>query len=276
MTSSMDELNVLLDEQTIAVVDVETTGLSASFGDRVCEIGIVLAQGDTILDTYQTLVNPQRPISPGAASVNGLSDADVCQAPIFAEIADQALGRIDGRLLVCHNAPFDLGFLEAEFSRLDRRWEPAGVIDTLDLARRYFQFRSNSLPAIAAQLRVETPQAHRALSDALTTFQVFRRFYHQLSSKIISTGWDWTESYRPVVRRTEEIVLPPEIQEALSGNKAVVITYVDAKGEETTRMINPLRVQAANELVYLVAYCHLRQAERSFRLDRIVDIGEIE
>lgn len=272
----MEELNPLLDEQIIAVVDVETTGLSAAFGDRVCEIGVVLAQGDAILDTYQTLVNPQRPISPGAASVNGLSDADVCQAPAFIEIADQALARIDGKLLVCHNASFDLGFLEAEFSRLGRRFGPTGVIDTLDLARRYFHFPSNSLPFIAAQLRVETPQAHRALADALTTFHVFRRFYRQLSSRIISTGWDWTESYRPLVRRTEEIVLPPEIQEALSGNKAVVITYVDAKGDETTRMITPLRVQAANQLVYLVAYCHLRQAERSFRLDRIVDIGEIE
>jgi predicted DNA-binding transcriptional regulator YafY len=58
--------------------------------------------------------------------------------------------------------------------------------------------------------------------------------------------------------------------------QSCVITYVDAKGDETTRMITPLRVQAANQLVYLVAYCHLRQAERSFRLDRIVDIGEIE
>ena len=272
----MDQLDYLLDEQTIAVVDVETTGLSAVFGDRVCEIGVVLAQGDTILETYQTLVNPQRPISPGAASVNGLSDAQVSQAPTFAEIAAQVLERIDGRVLVCHNAPFDLGFLEAEFSRLGRGLQPAGVIDTLDLARRYFHFRSNSLPAVASDLGIETPQAHRALGDALTTFHVFRRFYHQLASKIISTGWDSAGSYHPVIHRTEEIVLPPEIQEALSGNKAVVITYVDAKGDETTRMITPLRVQAAHQLVYLVAFCHLRQAERSFRLDRIIEIGEIE
>ena len=272
----MVELDPVLDEQIVAVVDVETTGLSASFGDRVCEIGIVQAQGETILDTYQTLINPQRPISPGAASVNGLSDAEVSLAPTFGEIADEVLSRIDGRLLVCHNAPFDLGFLEAEFSGLGRSFQPAGVIDTLDLARRYFHFRSNSLPTVAAYLGIETPQAHRALGDALTTFQVFRRFYNQLNSKIISTGWDLAGGYRPAVYRTEEIVLPPEIQEALSGNKAVVITYVDAKGEETTRMITPLRVQAMNDVVHLFAYCHLRQAERSFRLDRIIDIGEIE
>ena len=51
----------------LVVVDVETTGLSPSYGDRVCEVGIVRAQDDQILDTYQSLVNPQRPISPGAS-----------------------------------------------------------------------------------------------------------------------------------------------------------------------------------------------------------------
>lgn len=274
--TNVAELNFLFDEQTITVVDVETTGLSAFFGDRICEVGIVQARGEEILETYQTLVNPQRPISPGAARVNGLSDVEVGQAPTFAGIADQVLSRIDGMLLVCHNAPFDLGFLEAEMSRLGRRWQPGGVIDTLDLARRYFHFPSNSLPAVAARLGVETPQAHRALGDALTTYHVFRRFCRQLAGQSSSTGRDLAGSYRPAVIRTEEVVLPPEIQEALSGNKAVVITYMDVKGNETTRMITPLRVQAANELVYLVAYCHLRQAERSFRLDRIVDIGELE
>ena len=107
------------DDQVVVVVDVETTGLSAAFGDRICEIGLVRARGDAILDTYQTLVNPQRPISPGARRVNGLSDAELQPAPLFASIADQVLARIDGAMLVCHNAPFDLGFLEAEYARLN-------------------------------------------------------------------------------------------------------------------------------------------------------------
>ena len=61
----------------------------------------------------------------------------------------------------------------------------------------------------------------------------------------------------------------PSLQEALSANQDLEITYVDSKGQETARQITPLRVQAANDYVYLVAFCHLRQAERSFRLDRI-------
>jgi DNA polymerase-3 subunit epsilon len=265
MSESMHALNGL----TIAVVDVETTGLAAHFGDRICEVGIVRAQDDQILDTYQTLVNPQRPISPGARRVNGLSDEEVRQAPLFAEIAGEVLARIDGRTLVCHNAPFDLSFLEAELTRLGLPWQPASVIDTLEIARRYYHFGSNSLAAVAARLGIETPQAHRALGDALTTFQVFRRFQRKLAGQID----DLIGSYRPRRAQMEEVILPPEIQEALARNKAVVITYIDAKGDETTRAITPLRVLVMNDATYMVAYCHLRQAERHFRLDRIVAMG---
>jgi DNA polymerase-3 subunit epsilon len=266
----------LPDDQPIAVVDVETTGLSPAHGDRLCEVGIVQAQGDAILDTYQTLVNPQRPISPGAARVNGLTDADVSQAPTFAQIAGDLQARLDGKILVCHNAPFDLSFLAAEFSLLGLPWQPAEVIDTLVLARRHYHFPSNSLSAVAACLRVETPQAHRALGDALTTFQIFRRFYRQLSSKIISQAWEPGASYPSTAFRTENVVLPPVIQEALQANKTVVITYIDAKGHETSRTVTPLHIHTQYDQIYLVAYCHLRQAERNFRLDRIVEIGEIE
>jgi len=258
----------ILNGQMIVVVDVETTGLSADFGDRICEVGIVRAQDDQVLDTYQTLVNPQRSISPGAARVNGLRDEDVCRAAVFAEIAGEVLARIDAAVLVCHNAPFDLGFLDAELSRLGLPWQPAGVIDTLEIARRYFNFYSNSLAAVADSLGIETPQAHRALGDALTTFQVFRRFQRKLAGQ----GWDLVGNYRTVRAQLEDVILPPEIQKAMAGDKAVTITYIDARGDETIRKITPLRVLAGNGPTYLVAFCHMRQENRHFRLDRIVRV----
>jgi DNA polymerase-3 subunit epsilon len=270
------DLPQLLESQTIAVVDVETTGLYPSFGDRVCEIGIVRAQGDVILDTFQTLVNPQRPISPGAARVNGLRDEDVCQAPLFVEIAEQVLDMVTGNVLVCHNAPFDLGFLDAEFTRLRRPWQPAGVIDTLEIARRYFKFDSNSLPALADALRIETLQAHRALGDALTTLQVLRHFCRILGRQGSSQALELVGSYLPASSRMPEFSLPPAIQEALSENKAVEITYLDAQGNETCRVVTPRHVLPGNGVGYLVAFCHLRQAERNFRLDRITAAARLE
>lgn len=265
-----------LDNQLLAAFDVETTGLSAFFGDRICEVGLVIAQGEEILDSYQTLVNPGRPLSPGARRVNGLTDEQLLQAPSFSEIASEVLDRLAGAVLVCHNAPFDLGFLDAELSRLGQSWQPLGVIDTLDLARRYYRFDSNSLSAVAACLELATPQAHRALGDALTTLQVFRRFYHRLVGQGELQPWDLVGASLPPSRWSDDIVLPPSLQEALSGNKDLQITYVDAKGQETGRKITPLRVQALNDYIYVVAFCHLRQAERSFRLDRIVAFGQLE
>ena len=265
----MSEALQIPNGQMLVVLDVETTGLSPRYGDRICEIGIVRARDEQILDTYQTLVNPQRPISPGAAKVNGLRDADVSQAPLFADIASEVLARVDGATLLCHNAPFDLGFLDAELSSLGLAWGPVGVIDTLEIARRYFDFDSNSLAAIADSLGIETPQAHRALGDALTTFHVFRRFQRKLAGQ----GRDLVGSYRTMRTLAEDVILPPQIQEALEGDGTVVITYIDAKGDETTRPITPLRVLAMNDTVTLVAFCHMRQSERHFRLDRIVRIG---
>jgi DNA polymerase III epsilon subunit family exonuclease len=265
----------ILDGQPLVVIDLETTGLYPLF-DRVCEVGILRVQGDEILDSFQTLVNPGRPISPGASRVNGLTDADVCQAPPFADIARQTLTCLDGSHLVCHNAPFDLGFLEAEFSRLGMHWQPVGVIDTLQIARRYFSFPSNALAAIASDLEIETPHAHRALGDALTTLQVFRYFQHMLNRSETVQDWDLVGAYHPLTRQSDIIVLPPEIEEALEENKAVVIPYIDAKGQETARMVTPRRVLATSDVVYLVSYCHMRQAERHFRLDRIIAIAKIE
>lgn len=119
--------------------DVETTGLSPQAGDRICEVGIVVARGDQILETYASLVNPLRPLSSGAAAVNGLSDELLRNQPTFAEIADEVIGRLHGRIVVCHNAPFDLGFLQSELTRLGRTWQPRQIIDTLQLARQYFR-----------------------------------------------------------------------------------------------------------------------------------------
>ena len=71
-----------------AFLDLETTGLSPWFGDRICEVGIVCTEGKRIKQQVQMLVNPERPLSLGAASTNGLTDEELSTAPTFAEVAD--------------------------------------------------------------------------------------------------------------------------------------------------------------------------------------------
>ena len=101
-----------------AFLDLETTGLSPWFGDRICEVGIVITEGKRIKEQYQQLVNPECPLSPGAASTNGLTDAELTSAPLFEAIAPKVLGSLSDTVVVCHNAQFDIQFLDSEFKRL--------------------------------------------------------------------------------------------------------------------------------------------------------------
>src|SRR5918996_3600632 len=100
-----------LTSHTFAYLDVETTGLSPWFGDRICEIAVVRCEGDIVIDSFDSLLNPERPISPGAARVNGLNDIELIHAPYFAEVAESITTLLKDAVIVCHNVPFDLGFL---------------------------------------------------------------------------------------------------------------------------------------------------------------------
>src|SRR5512139_305410 len=171
MTSNSSRFD--LSSARFAFLDLETTGLSPWFGDRICEVGIVLTEGRRIKQQFQTLVNPERPLSLGAASTNGLTDEELAYEPVFAEIADEVAEWLKGTVVVCHNAQFDIQFLDSEFRRLGREIQIPNLIDTLLLARQYFELPSYSLLSIAEAFYIPVTNAHRALDDALTNRAVF-------------------------------------------------------------------------------------------------------
>lgn len=274
------ELSTSLDDLTFAFLDVETTGLSPRYGDRVCEIAVARsgAPADLIQATYATLVNPERSISPGASSVNGLRDEDVRDAPRFAEIADAAQTMLRDAVIVCHNAPFDLGFVSSEMLRAGRAFRAPTTLDTLELARACYRFRSNSLSNVARALNIPTPDAHRALGDAMTTRAVLNRFIEDFWKQGKRTLGDVLalQGNDPFVVTTSVVdPLPPEIVEALSSGKRLFLEYIDARGEKSERWVTPQQIVGAGDTLTLVAHCHLRDERRQFRLDRIVRM-EIE
>jgi DNA polymerase-3 subunit epsilon len=188
----MTSLNSLpLHEAPLAFLDVETTGLRPDLGDRVVEIAVVRAQGPTEVTRFVSLVNPQRRLNPEAMRVNGITPDMVADAPVFSDLVDQLLPLIDDVVLVCHNAPFDMGFMETELRRSGAPMWDGVVLDTLAFARRQYWFRRNSLSAIAYQLNIRIPGAHRALADALTTQAIFRRFASRLRQQQRPLVGDW-------------------------------------------------------------------------------------
>jgi len=272
------DLSISLDDVTFAFLDVETTGLSPQYGDRVCEIAVVCSRTDLIQATYATLVNPERKISPGASAVNGLRDEDVRDAPRFAKIVEPLGEMFRAAVIVCHNAPFDLGFVSSEMQRAGKSFRAPTTIDTLVLARTNYRFRSNSLSNIARTLQIPTPDAHRALGDVMTTRAVLTRFIEDfwkagrrtLGELLELQGGD---SFVATTSTVEP--LPPEIAEALSSGKRLFLVYVDAHGEKSERWVTPQKIIGAEDSLALVAHCHLRDERRQFRLDRIVKM-EVE
>jgi DNA polymerase III epsilon subunit family exonuclease len=260
-----------------AVVDVETTGLSPAFGDRVCEIALVHAQGNEEKSSFSTLINPGRPISPGAAAVNGITPEMIADAPTFQEVAPQIVRHLTNRVFVAHNAPFDLGFLALEFQRLSVPLPFTQVVDTLALARLYYTFAGNSLGAIAEHLNLAYPRRHRALDDARVTWQVLAFFLHDLARRQIATAEGLMTPVAQILSppRADAIPLPSILSDALTNGLSLEIRYVTVGLQTSVRRVDPIAVVPNRDYFYLRAYCHLRQDERTFRLDRITEMRVI-
>jgi DNA polymerase-3 subunit epsilon len=266
-----------LDQVTFTVLDVETTGLAPHFGDRICEIALLRCREGRELGRFSSLVNPGRPISPGASAVNGIGDDDLIDAPYFSEIAPSVMGLLKDSVLVAHNAPFDLAFLSVELEICRLPATINAVIDTLALARRCYRFPSNSLGSVAHFLGIEVRGQHRAMVDVLTTKMVLERFLADSSETGITMLGELLEAQGGSIRvpHRESIPLPPQIEEALKCGRKLLLCYVSASGEETQRTVTPLSVATSGGYIYLVAMCHLRHEQRSFRLDRIVEMNAV-
>lgn len=261
----------------LAFVDTETTGASPDYGDRVIEIGIVRTQGCEVVAEYQQLVNPQRWISPGITALTGITSEMTEGQPTFAEQLPAMLEILRGCIVVGHNVHFDLGFLRGEFHRCRRCMEDdlgsTHVLDTLRIARRRFGRGGNSLQSLSRRLEIESIQAHRALADAHTTRLVL---YHLLQP---FGGWECClcdalmHQGGPIgliPTGARQTLLPLELQEAMESGCVVTMEYLDADGQRTKRPIRPLHIKRQRGELLLVAYCELRQAQRTFKLERIV------
>ncbi len=260
-----------------AFLDVETTGLDPVSGDKICEIAVVKTVGGQIADEFVTIVNPGRTIPERAVSIHGITEAMVRGAPLFRDIAKDLLSFIDDAVIVAHNARFDLEFLKTELGNLNLSLPNSDVIDTLAIARRYYNFPSNSLGDIANYVGVIVDKQHRALADVMTTKDIFEFFLKDLDNRgirltrlkdILKLQGKSVE-----LRRPRELLLPSEIEQALRDKSKLEIKYLSAYKEETSvRVIEPLNISVGKENTYIHAYCHLRKERCTFRLDRILAI----
>ena len=160
------------------VLDTETTGIGE--GHRIIEIGCVeVIERKLTGRHYHVYINPQRPIDEEAAEVHGITNEWLEEqgAPVFAQIADDFRNFISGAELVIHNAAFDVGMMDAEFSRLNLSptRDFCSVLDTLLLARDMHPGARNSLDALCKRYGIDN--SHRELHGALLDSEILADVY---------------------------------------------------------------------------------------------------
>ncbi|WP_043703445.1 DNA polymerase III subunit epsilon [Tepidimonas taiwanensis] len=226
------------------VLDTETTGLSPQDGDRIIEIGCVeLVNRQLTGNNRHYYLNPERDIHEDALRVHGITLEFLADKPRFADIAPELLDYLQGAELIIHNAPFDLGFLDAEFGRLGlgpTRRLVRGVIDTLVMAKEMWPGKRNGLDALCDRLGVDNSgrQLHGALLDAELLADVYIYMTRGQESLVIDVRGDDADRGGAVERRD------------LSGFTLPVLRASDAECAEHEALLAALDKESKGRTVW--------------------------
>jgi DNA polymerase III subunit epsilon len=168
-----------------AVVDIETAGGNAKTG-KITEIAIFIFDGETITDSFTSLVDPECYIPQFITQLTGIDNQMVKDAPKFYQIAKKVVELTENRIFVAHNAPFDYGFIRKEFADLGYDFTRK-TLCTVKLSRKYLPgFPSYSLGELCSQLNIPIKNRHRAAGDALATTHLLKKLLVAHDSKFPS------------------------------------------------------------------------------------------
>jgi len=216
------------------VLDTETTGLDPKQGHRIIEIGCVeLLNRRLTGNNYHQYINPNREIDEGAQQVHGISTEFLQDKPVFEDIVNELKNYLAGAELIIHNAPFDVGFLDAEFSHLG---EDQGVIsdictitDTLAMARKKHPGQKNNLDALCKRYEVNNTQRelHGALLDAelladVYLFMTGGQVGLMLNSETVSQGEAASDSRQSIVRRAGKLAVIKASGEEIASHESIL------------------------------------------------------
>ena len=175
-----------LADVAFTVVDLETTGATPGFS-KITEIGAVRIEGGREVGTFSALVNPGMPIPAMITGITGIDDETVAGAPPIEVVLPRFVDFAAHSVLVAHNAPFDLGFLDYELGRQRGQTFPRPALDTLRLARKLCPQQRCSLSALAYRFDTRVKPVHRALHDAQATGELLLLFLSWLQEQGMNT-----------------------------------------------------------------------------------------
>ncbi|MBK3496749.1 ATP-dependent DNA helicase DinG [Viridibacillus sp. YIM B01967] len=178
----------MMDSQTYAIVDIETTGHSSQNGDRIIQIAIVLMKDWEVQSTYTTFIHPGKKIPRFIQDLTNITDFDVKDAKPFEAHAEEIYNILQDCVFVAHNTDFDLPFLQAELKRAGLPKWFGKQMDTVELSKILFPTAfSYKLQDIAMELNISLKHAHRADDDANATALLLKRGWKELLTLPLST-----------------------------------------------------------------------------------------
>jgi DNA polymerase-3 subunit epsilon len=215
----------------LIVLDTETTGLNPRTGDRIIEVGCVeLIDRRLTGNNFHAYINPERDSEEGALAVHGLTTEFLSDKPKFAAIAAELRDYISGAEVIIHNAPFDVGFLDAEFARLDiPRFidHVAKVTDTLVQAKETHPGKRNSLDALCDRYGISN--AHRTLHGALLDAELLAEVYlamtrgqNSLSMDLGDGAGDAADGNAPAVMPIAAIIVRAAMDDEVAEHDALL------------------------------------------------------
>jgi len=270
-----------LADLTFVAFDVETTGLSP-IACRLVELsGVKFSLSGGQVDTFSTLINPGQSIPPEVSALHGITDDMVAASPNASQALAQFFQWLNGpsAIMMAHNANFDVEFIKVEALRSGLVPPQNLVLDTLFMAQGLVTGCANyKLKTLSEHFGFAGSLYHRALDDSIYVEKLFRKLLelcqHSTLGELNSTGALSVFGVCPQVSGRERLTAEAlktlgVLEQAIDGAIEVKITYQSEF--KSMRVVLPKAVIDSRGSVYLNAYCLKSRAERTFRVDKIVE-----
>ncbi|MFA5099535.1 MAG: exonuclease domain-containing protein [Candidatus Omnitrophota bacterium] len=266
-----------IEEVEFTIFDTETTGLDPRCGDRIVEIAAIRVKGDRIIGRFESLVNPQRPVSPGAFAVNKISADMLADAPSIEVVLPGFFDFIKGSCLCSYNLPFDLGFLKKEMAVSgEGSLDGIFLIDVLAMARRLLpSLQRHALWFVSDSLGIQQHQEHRAMSDVDMTWQVFQKLKASLRNKGIAELGHCIGLFGVDQKILQDLTQQKlaKIQAAVESSARLKIRYMSSvDGIVSERLVLPKEIKQDKRSFYMIGFCLLKNEDRMFKVDGILDM----
>ncbi len=265
---------------TFVGFDTETTG-KYPLEAEICEIAAVKWRGGQVIDTFQTLIKPSKPMGAEVIAIHGITNEMVELAPRMSEKIHEFHSFIQGAIPVAHHAPFDLGFISHEFEKAGLSLPELPVVCSSLLSRKLFpESENHRLQTLIGFFNLERGTAHRALDDARACLEVALKCFERtgvealLENSFQAQGGPLTW-LRFSLRALRENPVLHRLIDAIQEQKIVEMAYGAGSKPGEKRRVHPLGLVRSLDGDFLVAYAEKDQRSKRYYVEKIVSIDPV-